>query len=278
MLATRASRVLSSPTSTGTAPFCERGLFKANWRPFTSFSSPRMPLQILPFPRSEWHAYPRVVEQSFIPGIMELFYPNGLSADTHAYLVTSLEIAHDKHPGRYQLMKVVDTDLPDIDPCLKIVGIARWGIYTKPRDEETMKAEAAEGEREEKERGRTPGIVEAIADQFREQVSAARKKYAGGDAHVILYLLATRPEHHRRGVGAMHLKWGTEKADELGLPAYLEASPMGQPLYKKWGFEPLETLPFDAREHGYSQALTHIVMRRPAKRDTAKSEVDAADG
>ena len=31
-------------------------------------------------------------------------------------------------------------------------------------------------------------------------------------------------------------EWGAQKADELGLEGYVEASRMGQPVYEKYGF------------------------------------------
>ena len=83
---------------------------------------------------------------------------------------------------------------------------------------------------------------------------------------MLLHVLATRPEHERRGIGAISLKWGTEKADELGLPLYLDGSPKGVSLYRKWGFEEVDVLPFDATRHGYEEPLTHLCMLRMPKK------------
>ncbi|KAI5292514.1 hypothetical protein KEM55_007740, partial [Ascosphaera atra] len=43
-------------------------------------------------------------------------------------------------------------------------------------------------------------------------------------------------EHRRKGVAELFLNWGLKRADELGLGCYLEASEMGAPVYKKYGF------------------------------------------
>lgn len=66
----------------------------------------------------------------------------------------------------------------------------------------------------------------------------------------------------------MHLKWGLAEADRLGLPAYLEASPNGRPLYERWGFEPLREFPFDLRDYGAKANVPHMLMLRPAKAST----------
>lgn len=58
----------------------------------------------------------------------------------------------------------------------------------------------------------------------------------GTDCHVI----AVKPEHQRRGAGALLTKWGLDMAELAGLPVYLESSEEGFGLYKRLGFEVLE--------------------------------------
>jgi predicted N-acetyltransferase YhbS len=45
------------------------------------------------------------------------------------------------------------------------------------------------------------------------------------------------PEHQRRGVGSMLLRWGCEMADNDKLSYFVMASPSGLPLHSKLGFE-----------------------------------------
>lgn len=49
-------------------------------------------------------------------------------------------------------------------------------------------------------------------------------------------MLAVDPKWQRNGIGQMLVQWGLEKAQKEGIPAGLEASEAGCPLYLKWGF------------------------------------------
>ncbi|MCJ1247290.1 hypothetical protein MMC30_004504 [Trapelia coarctata] len=55
-------------------------------------------------------------------------------------------------------------------------------------------------------------------------------------AHAYLAILFTHPDHRNRGAGSLLTEWGTRKADESGLEAYVESSVMGKPVYEKCGF------------------------------------------
>ena len=43
----------------------------------------------------------------------------------------------------------------------------------------------------------------------------------------------------------MIVRWGCEKADALGLPAFLEATTAGHPIYLKEGFEKVDEVIID---------------------------------
>ena len=113
----------------------------------------------------------------------------------------------------------------------------------------------------------TGALRRDYAEREKERAAGAEKRRAnlGGKPYVLLSILATHPDHHRRGVGAMHLKWGCDLADKLGLPAYLEATPKGKPLYERFGFEGVGNMRFDARKYGHQEQIPHVCMLRPAK-------------
>lgn len=67
----------------------------------------------------------------------------------------------------------------------------------------------------------------------------------------------------------MLLNWGISKADSLGLPAFLEASAMGKPLYERVGFQTRELVTFDLEKYGLEGTETNAVMIREPLSKTA---------
>ncbi|KAF4264246.1 hypothetical protein CNMCM8714_007639 [Aspergillus fumigatus] len=67
-----------------------------------------------------------------------------------------------------------------------------------------------------------------------------KKRIMGSRPHYYLEMLGTRPEYAGQGLASKLLRWGLERADEVGLETYLSASPAGRPLYEKFGFRVVE--------------------------------------
>jgi hypothetical protein len=64
----------------------------------------------------------------------------------------------------------------------------------------------------------------------------------------------------------MLLKWGLDQADRAQLPAYLEASEAGKPLYARWGFEAIKEVVFDLSKYGGEGSDSNTIMiRQPQK-------------
>lgn len=55
-----------------------------------------------------------------------------------------------------------------------------------------------------------------------------------------LGILACSPTHQGLGAGSALLAWGRELADKEGLTTWLEASPQGYPLYRRFGYEDVD--------------------------------------
>ena len=218
-----------------------------------------MPLQLLPLEESDLDAYENVAWEAFKDGFMRLMYPNGQGRAAREWGKHYALIDWRNHPEKFKFMKVIDTELPDDDPNNQIVGVSAWKFYLRDRTEAEMEAEANESEA----RGHPPDMNVPFFEEFIGNVSKCKKEILGGKAYVFLNVLATLPEYHRRGVGAMHLRWGNKQADHLGLQSYLEASPMGRPLYERMQYEKVGDLPFDARKWGLDRDLPHVIMVRP---------------
>jgi GNAT superfamily N-acetyltransferase len=117
------------------------------------------------------------------------------------------------------------------------VGFCMWHIYAHPRPEvEWMK------EHEMMTCNWLPSASER--DRVRASILplfAGRRRMQGRPYALLMYMCVD-PAWQRRGVGRMLMRWGTDRCDELGILAYLEASPFGCPLYRTCGFEDFEPL------------------------------------
>jgi GNAT superfamily N-acetyltransferase len=56
----------------------------------------------------------------------------------------------------------------------------------------------------------------------------------------VLDLCFTAPSYQGKGAGGQLVQWGVDRADEMGLPTFVEASPPGVRLYNSRGFETAE--------------------------------------
>jgi len=63
------------------------------------------------------------------------------------------------------------------------------------------------------------------------------------DRRAVLNILFAHPHYRHKGIGSMLLQWGIDTAKELGIEFWLNATPMGKPLYEKHGFEIVEENP-----------------------------------
>lgn len=68
-------------------------------------------------------------------------------------------------------------------------------------------------------------------------ISSSMRIWAPWPSRLHLALIGTEPQYTRMGVGTALVQWGTDWAQKEGVPAILEASPDGQGLYEKFGFE-----------------------------------------
>ena len=82
---------------------------------------------------------------------------------------------------------------------------------------------------------------------------------------IVLKWLATLPDYRGLGAASQILQWGFTQADELGLPAYLEASKEGALLYEKRGFEKVGNFVIDLKLLGGEGLSESPLMVRPSK-------------
>ena len=78
-------------------------------------------------------------------------------------------------------------------------------------------------------------------------------------------ILSIDPAHQRKKVGDALVKWGLKKADELGLPAFLEATEAGNALYERHGLKECGRVIGDFSKWGGPKEHVNYLMSRDAK-------------
>lgn len=160
-------------------------------------------------------------------------------------------------------LKVVDSELDG-----RMVAVGYWDIYEDgPTDEQFEKLCTPHPPPEGVE-----GMWLRAWNDFFAYIASGRRKYFPRAPVAFLNLLAVDPEHHRRGAGTLLVKWGVEKADEIGIEGFVEGSKMGAPLYEKFGFRVVYKERFDMGKYGDKfEGVTdeNVIMMRPKKEKDA---------
>jgi len=77
----------------------------------------------------------------------------------------------------------------------------------------------------------------------------------------VLYILFTDPSYQKTGAGSIHVKWGTDLADRLLVPTWVEGSPEGHHLYESNGFKDVEYVNLPTKKW----VAEYTVMKREPK-------------
>lgn len=113
----------------------------------------------------------------------------------------------------------------------KIMGMAKWNVYDKSIPPELDNPSPLGDHWETEDEKEFAGTLGADFIQCRHGAIRLSK----GNL-VSLDILAIDPAYQRRGVGDALVKWGTAKADKMGVETVVESSVFGKGLYEKNGF------------------------------------------
>lgn len=230
-------------------------------------------LQVSLLKPEEAEQYMRVRHEVFRPSVNNILYSRGEPSQKTLDRVTE-EIRDGVVNKGILYLKCFDVATGEI------VAGARWRCV-KPADpnasERTWEEVEESFKRSEPYDESDPDLFHALHDLFSEN----KREILATRSHYVLDTLVTLPQHERRGAGSMLVRWGTERADEAGVEAYLEASPMGAPMYARHGFEPMKKVALDLTKYGGKEVMEFIVsggstahkhlltlvqlMKRPAK-------------
>ncbi|KAI0177076.1 hypothetical protein BJ166DRAFT_572942 [Pestalotiopsis sp. NC0098] len=90
------------------------------------------------------------------------------------------------------------------------------------------------------------GPLKQIGDQLIRSLRTHRPSHMS-KPHILLTYCFVHSSHRRRGAASLMLEWGTNKADELGLEAFIESTDIARPAYEKHGFRVIGELSMDAQ-------------------------------
>ncbi|THW77935.1 hypothetical protein D6D19_01873 [Aureobasidium pullulans] len=133
----------------------------------------------------------------------------------------------------------------------KIVGASNWRVHMGSVPKHELAEEDlgwAWLECDEEKLNKVKGVITGIM--------GVRKRLFT-EPYCQLHICFTDPDYQRRGIGSMMLQWGSDLADQLFLLSWVEASPAGNFLYRKFGYKDIEV-----NESGEMQGST---MRREAR-------------
>jgi len=146
-------------------------------------------------------------------------------------------------------LKVTDTITGEI------LGGAKWCVYME-KPERWQKRVQVEGEGDE-----TEYIEFALGTLYRNRF----EKTAAKGPFLFLDIIFVDPKHQRRGAGSKLVKWGVDRADEMGVEAFLEATRFGRHMYEQHGFQVTEDIVYEVPEKwAHKPKIQHFFMWRPA--------------
>jgi hypothetical protein len=234
--------------------------------------SRQIPIRVRKATRADIDDIVRVNVDAFGPGVMnKLMYPHGMSDYAKSKFASSMiKIVDDaeasasddsKPKAKQSFLLVAEIDSAEERSSPEVIAFAWWDVWREPRLEdewnvpEPVSTDPAEGANDE------------IMEVFIGGIRAMRRRNMRGDpgvckllhfVHSLASMLKVRlvtdssikgvrmlcctPTRTRLGAGSALLRWGAQLADREGLPSWLEASPQGHPLYRRFGFEDVDVL------------------------------------
>ncbi|RVX75840.1 hypothetical protein B0A52_00197 [Exophiala mesophila] len=180
-------------------------------------------------------------------GLSPILFPGPFPQDALETRASGL-IQQRKDDPQMRWVKAVDSETNEI------VAWAKWEIIDKPREAKPSSRTFGQGCNVQACEEYFGGIHQKRHELMHGKFHVCRPLTRHGvfyslypDVLKVLDLLQTDPKHQGRGAGSMLIKWGTDIADKMRLPAYLESSPKAYKLYQKHGFNTIGVFTMDPK-------------------------------
>jgi predicted N-acetyltransferase YhbS len=87
------------------------------------------------------------------------------------------------------------------------------------------------------------------------------RSIVGREPHWFLSMMVVRHDFKRKGIGAMLMRFGVERADEEQWMAYVNGSADGKGLYERFGFRTVQVSEFDGVAKTWHMKRDAVVSR-----------------
>ncbi|KAF2257768.1 acyl-CoA N-acyltransferase [Lojkania enalia] len=223
-------------------------------------------LSISPLTDQDIPTYVSIRHETFIPTVNKVLYSRQPSPSPETFQGIAEGVRKGLNDGIIYL-KCVD------DSSGEMIAGARWQYLRSkvPSEEFDESGKVRRRPWEEVEDSlKIPEMYsesdERVWNGFFGGLAEGKRRVMGDRPYYVLDTLVTHPDHHRRGAGTLLTAWGCDRADEKGIEVYLEASPMGKPLYERFGFQEVGKVNVELGQFGWKD-LEFILMRRPSKQE-----------
>ncbi|PYH32061.1 GNAT family N-acetyltransferase [Aspergillus neoniger CBS 115656] len=103
---------------------------------------------------------------------------------------------------------------------------------------------------------------QVFCDTFFGGLDQARRTIMGSRPHYYLDALITHPDYRRQGAASVLIQWGCDRADQDGIPIWVDSSQEGARIYQRFGFR-------DVSVSGVTPIGAMSMLRDPVGGDAA---------
>lgn len=227
-----------------------------------------MPLTLLPLTPSDTLSWTRIRNLAYQGPTFDLLHTTRPLPESTIRGVSRMNEREFRNPNFWP-WKVVDTDLPpsEDDPADNGGRTVAIALYVLQGSAVEVATKTEGGGKEEEEETFTPPELrlDALGALLGPIIEATKETMGGVEKYLFLRVLATHPEHRKRGAARMLLDVGLKRADEEGLVMALTATEAARGIYERRGFELVKECLFDRKEWGGEGVDWHGCMVRGSR-------------